>query len=116
MTDIIARLKNWGVWARSYPARIRCFSLESSYRNRSGQWDWEIPPQDIRKPVDEPDAIVVWSAIRTIETPYQAALKWSYVYPWIDRWIAARKAKFYKPTKLEDATKHAEYLVQYILY
>lgn len=114
--DTIARLKNWGRWSRIYPYRVSCSSLESHYRNISGQWAWEIPPEDIKKPVDESDAIIVWSAIRTIEKPYQTALKWSYIYPWVDRWVAARKAKFYKPDKLEDATKEAVYLVEYILY
>ena len=110
------RLINWGRWSRSKSSQlVKCQSLEGTYRNRSGQWDWMYPPEDDPPKIDEPDALIVWKAVVKLPWVSQAALRYAYILPWVDRWVAARKCKLYKPDKLEDAVYYAEFMVSNLL-
>jgi len=108
--DFDKRLKNWGRWARSHPHFIRCYSLESQYRNRSGQWG-EDNPKEIPDKINEKDAVFVWEGVRTLPWVSQSVLKFEFIYPWVDRHIAARKSKLYHIRKFDDAVVYAVFVL-----
>jgi hypothetical protein len=88
-TDIVARLEEWGRWARTRPHYQRCYSIEGRYRRKSraddtptGWGDWLItPPGRVPLPkVNELAALEVERTMRWIPKLHRRVLRFAYVY------------------------------------
>lgn len=74
------RLCNWRRWARSNPRYVvKCESLESQYRNRSKQWEWMYPPQDLALRIDLNDAVELEEGCRRLNPTNQILLRYGWI-------------------------------------
>jgi len=78
LSDIDARLGNWGRAMRTHPLRLRCQSLEGLYRSPQRN-HWAEPVTHAHGSIDTLDAWVIERAVITLPHPLIVILRLHYV-------------------------------------